>query len=116
MAWNSRKIQESGFSADYEDLLKTYANDYNKVNHRLVAGTEINMFFKDGFSRVTFSNGQQFDFEGLKGRLLASSYTPMPGEPNYEPMMVELKKLFDKYEVHGKVSFEYETKAYIGEV
>ena len=40
----------------------------------------------------------------------------MPGEPNYEPMMVELKKLFDKYEVHGKVSFEYETKAYIGEV
>ena len=69
-----------------------------------------------GFGDVGFSNGQQFDFEGLKGRLLSSSYTPMPGELNYEPLMVELRKLFDKYEFHGKVSFEYETEGYIGEV
>lgn len=117
LVWNRRKVQGNGFSADYEDLLKTYANDYNEVNHRLITDAEIKMFFKDGdFNKVTFSNGQQLDFEGLKGRLLSSSYAPMPGEPNYEPLMVELRKLFDKYEFHGKVTFEYETEGYIGEV
>jgi SAM-dependent methyltransferase len=117
LVWNYRKVQESGFAAGYEDLVKTYANDYNEVNHKLITDAEFKMFFKNGvFSKFTFNNEQQFDFEGLKGRLLSSSYAPMPGEQNYETMIMELKKLFDKYEVHGKVSFEYETQGFLGEV
>jgi len=117
LVWNSRKVQECGFSAEYEALLRTYTNDYSKVNHKLISDAEFKVFFKNGsFSKVIFNNEQIFDFEGLKGRLLSSSYAPMPGEQNYETLMVELKKLFEKYEVHGKVSFEYETEVYIGEV
>ena len=117
LVWNNRKVQESGFSAEYEDLLKAYANDYNEVNHKLITDAEFKMFFKIGnFNKVTFKNVQLFDFEGLKGRLLSSSYAPMPGEQNHETLIMELKKLFAKYEANGKVSFEYETEGYIGEV
>lgn len=117
LVWNNRKVQESGFSAEYEGLLRAYANDYNEVNHKLITNTEFKLFFKNGvFSKVTFSNEQIFDFEGLKGRLLSSSYAPVPGEQNYETLIMELRKLFDKYETNGKVSFEYETEGYIGEV
>jgi SAM-dependent methyltransferase len=117
LAWNKRKVEETGFSAEYEELVRTYANDYNEVNHNLITEAEFRVFFKNGvYHKAVFSNKQIFDFEGLKGRLLSSSYTPMPGEQNYEPLLAELKKLFDKYEVNGSVAFEYETEVYIGEV
>lgn len=117
LVWNDRKVHESGFSAEYEGLLRTYANDYNEVNHKLITDTEFKIFFKNGvFSKVIFCNEQRFDFDGLKGRLLSSSYAPIPGEHNYETLIMELKKLFNKYEVHGKVLFEYETEGYTGEV
>ncbi len=34
---------------------------------------------------------QSFNFEGLKGRLLSSSYAPMPNHTNYKPMINELE-------------------------
>lgn len=74
-------------------------------------------FYENGvFIKRSFENKQLFDFEGLKGRLLSSSYAPLPGEKNYEIIMTELKKLFDKYEVDGKVPFEYVTVVYVGTV
>ena len=40
----------------------------------------------------------------------------MPGEKNFEPLIMELMMLFNKYAVNGSISFEYETEGYIGEV
>jgi SAM-dependent methyltransferase len=117
LVWNKRRVEETGFSAEFEELVRTYANDYNEVNHNLVTEAEFRVLFKNGaYHRAVFSNKQIFDFNGLKGRLLSSSYTPMPGEQNHDILMTKLMKLFDKYEVNGSVSFEYETEGYIGEV
>ena len=71
LVWNSRIVKESGFSAEYEILLRTYANDYKEVNHATITDVELRMFYRNGvFDKVTFSNEQQFDFDALKGRLL----------------------------------------------
>mgnify|MGYP003404023278 FL=1 len=112
-----RIVRESGFSAGYEDLLRTYADDYKDVNHKLITEDDFRAFFKNGtYSKVTFPNEQVFDYEDLKGRLLSSSYAHLPGEENYEPMMTGLGRLFEKYNQENKISFEYETEAYIGEL
>jgi len=117
LVWNKRRVEDRGFSTEYEDLLRTYANDYSDINHNLITDTTFGTFFKYGvFNKVSFENEQQFDFEGLKGRLLASSYAPVPGELNYEPLIMELKKLVDIYKILGKVTFKYNTEVYIGEV
>lgn len=117
LVWNNRKVHESGFSTEYEELLRTYANDYKEVNQKLITDDEFKIFFQNGaFDKVIFSNTQMFDFEGLKGRLLSNSYTPLPGESNYETIMAELKNMFDKYKLDGTVLFEYETEGYVGEV
>ena len=55
---------------------------------------------------------QVFDYEGVKGRLLSSSYAPID---NAE-MLVELKNIFNKYNNNGTVEFEYETKVYWGKL
>lgn len=117
LVWNNRKVEESGFSAKYEELLKAYANDYKDVNHKLITDAEFKAFFKSGqFKKIFFNNEQLFDFEGVKGRLLSSSYAPVSGDENYEILMAELKKVFNEYSIGGKVEFKYETECFIGEV
>ncbi len=61
-----------------------------------------------------FDNQQLFDFEGLKGRLLSSSYAPEAGHPSHEPMLHRLAEIFDQYQVGGQVAFEYDTLVYYG--
>ena len=55
-----------------------------------------------------------FDFEGIKGRLLSSSYAPVAGQPKHDEMLVELKRIFDGYQQNGTVAFEYDTHVYYG--
>ena len=43
------------------------------------------------------AGGQSFDFEGLKGRLLSSSYSPEAGQPGHDQMLVDLRKILDAH-------------------
>ncbi|MEJ2617829.1 MAG: hypothetical protein P8Z35_22935, partial [Ignavibacteriaceae bacterium] len=70
--------------------------------------------FFDQYRLKTFANFQIFNFEELKGRLLSSSYAPMPDHLGYKPMVEELEKIFNQNEVGGKIQFEYDTELYFG--
>ena len=116
LIWNSRLTDGDGFSEGYEQLLNRYANDYGRVNHKNISPAEFDSFFRGGYRKAEFPNRQEFDFEQLKGRLLSSSYVPLPGEKNYTPMMEALLDLYDRFQVNGRVAFRYVTEIYYGEV
>ena len=59
-------------------------------------------------------NSQRFDFEGVAGRLLSSSYAPQAGDPRHGPMMEELRRTFDATSEDGTVEILYETQVYYG--
>jgi hypothetical protein len=59
---------------------------------------------------------KRLDYAGLEGRLLSSSYTPQPGDSRYEPMLRELRRIFDQYQINGQVGFEYDTPVYYGQL
>jgi SAM-dependent methyltransferase len=107
--WNSRKKSNNEFSQAYENLISTYGKDYKQV--RMNEGN-IEGFFH--YQLKEFYNFQNFDFEGLKGRLLSASYMPLENDPNYEKMIVEIKKIFVKHKKNGKIRIEYNTKLYYG--
>ncbi|MGO4729017.1 class I SAM-dependent methyltransferase [Paenibacillus sp. 2KB_22] len=117
LIWNSRLSHGTPFREEYNQLLHTYGTDYKKVNHKNISQTMLLSFFKEGsMHEMRFRMSQKFDFEGLKGRLLSSSYSPAPGHANYDPMMSELRNLFDKNNQEGIVAFDYETEIFWGEV
>lgn len=117
LIWNSRLTHGTSFREEYNQLLHTYGTDYEKVNHKNISQTMLLSFFKEGsMHEARFRMSQKFDFEGLKGRLLSSSYSPVPGHANYDPMMTELRNLFDKNNQDGLVEFDYETEIFWGEV
>lgn len=116
LVWNGRRPDSSPFMRDYEALLREFATDYREVNHRNVEEDleTIPAFFGGPFHRARFDNRQQFDFAGLRGRLLSSSYAPEAGHPNHEPMLAALRRVFDAHQRDGRVSFEYDTQLYYG--
>jgi SAM-dependent methyltransferase len=112
LIWNERQLDTTPFLREYEQLLLEFANDYGNVRHENIKETELEKFFLQPFSRKTFANQQIFDFDGIKGRLLSSSYMPNEGDANFEPMIKELKDLFAKYEQGGKIAILYDTNVY----
>ncbi len=113
LMWNERVLDANPFLVDYEKLLLKYGTDYSNVRHENIDDNKLAEFFSSGYSTKTFPNKQVFDFDGVKGRLLSSSYTPQKNSPLYEPMLAELKQIFDKNEINGKIEFLYDTNIYV---
>jgi SAM-dependent methyltransferase len=90
LLWNEPRKQSTPFLRAYEDLLIKYGSDYERIrNERTTMAGE--PFLTPSESRSqTFEMIQQFDYEGLQGRLLSSSYAPQQGEPNHERFALDL--------------------------
>lgn len=116
LVWNAGRKEGTPFLEAYERLLKTYGTDYAEVAHgRRGSPEEIRAFFSPSVVKVaTFDNWQVLNLEGLKGRLLSSSYVPSEGEPNHGEMLRELEKVFRGHQVNGEVTMEYDTRVYYG--
>ncbi len=112
LIWNERRLDVDDFHRDYEALLLKYANDYGSVRHENIAANELRAFFQRDFSAKSFPNQQVFDFDGIKGRMLSSSYMPNVDSPNYGELIDELSALFAKHERNGRISVLYETNVY----
>jgi len=117
LIWNERLTDTSPFLRGYEELLQEYGTDYAAVDHRQVDSDIIKAFFAPRpFTLRQFENRQVCDFDGAKGRLLSSSYTPEPGDPHYEPMLEALRTIFEKFQSDGRVTFDYATQMYCGQL
>ena len=116
LIWNERATNTSQFLQAYEDFLNTFGTDYKEVNHVNIYRSIDNFFGQNGYQLRSFPNRQIFEYDGLEGRLLSSSYTPSLDDPTYLPMLQELQKLFDKYQQDNSVIFEYTTKVYYGQL
>ena len=115
LVWNVRQTDSAPFLRDYEALLKTFATDYAQVRHENVDDAAFRSFFTHGrYEKHTLPNAQHFDFDGLRGRLLSSSYAPAEEHASHEPMLAELRRIFDAHQRDGKVSFLYDTEIVIG--
>jgi SAM-dependent methyltransferase len=116
LIWNERKVV-SDFEKAYEELLIKYGNDYLVVDHRNIREKDIESFFApEKLISTTLHNEQIFDLEGVKGRLLSSSYAPNVGEPNYIPMLEYLSEIFEKYNSDGRISFSYDCNLFLGKI
>lgn len=116
LIWNDRELDTTPFLIAYEKLLNTFGTDYPVVADSRIADNVNSLFSKSGYKTTEFINSQKFDYEGLQGRLLSSSYTPTPSHPNYQPMLVELRKIFDDFQQNEAVIFEYKTRVYYGKL
>ena len=114
LIWNERDTTRTSFLRDYEQLLLTYGTDYKEVRHERTTAMIHEFFAPAASEERVFSLRQQFDYEGLAGRLWSSSYTPLEGHPSYAPMMQELLRIFRAHAKNDMLEFEYKTRVFYG--
>lgn len=113
LIWNE-KTPSSDFMESYEELIRNYGTDYEKINHENIDDEIIAEFYSPGQVQLkTFEHTHPLDYNGLEGRLLSSSYIPLEGE-RYDLMINDLKNMFGKNNKDGFVNMEYETRVYYG--
>ena len=115
LVWNVRREASTPFLREYEALLRRFGTDYGKVNHRNIDPAQIRDFYGGEVEVRSFPHAQAHDREGIRGRLLSSSYTPREGDPAREPMLEELDAIFERHAREGVVRIEYDTELYVGE-
>ncbi|MGA8284787.1 MAG: hypothetical protein WB796_08545, partial [Candidatus Sulfotelmatobacter sp.] len=102
------------FLRDYEQLLLTYATDYQDIRHEHTTAAINEFFDPEPFQARVFEMRQEFDYAGVEGRLLSSSYAPGPGHPRHARMLSELRGIFEANAIEGRAVFEYKTRLYFG--
>lgn len=83
LIWNER-LTASDFEKEYDELIIKHGRDYVQVDHRNIDLAKIAEFFSPAtVLQETFKNIQMFNFQGLEGRLLSSSYMPAKNDEGY---------------------------------
>ncbi len=117
LVWN---IRDSKFPImqDYESMMRQYVSDYEKVvgNHYSSDDMIIEFFSPNKIDTVEFPNLQPLDLDGFKGRVLSTSYSPKPGENNYEELLTASEDLFNRYQASNMINLHYKCKCYIGKL
>ncbi len=114
LLWNERLTDSTKFLRDYEQLLLNFGTDYEEVRHERTTDA-VNEFFDPApFEQRVFEMRQEFYYAGVEGRLLSSSYAPGPEHPKHDPMLRELRRIFEADAADGRVCFDYKTRVYFG--
>ncbi|HEX6851130.1 MAG TPA: class I SAM-dependent methyltransferase [Candidatus Polarisedimenticolaceae bacterium] len=113
LVWNIRDVDASPFMRDYEELVQRFSIDLEASRRVHGKPEDVAAFFGDVTASVRrLPHAQVFDFEGLRGRLLSSSYAPAAGHPRHEAMLEALRGLYEAHAEQGRVRFAYSTEVW----
>jgi SAM-dependent methyltransferase len=112
VVWNERQLDTTPFLSAYESFICKYAADYDVFRHENITAEDVRRLLGPAMRSICFANRQVFDFEGLKGRLLSSSYMPTESNAVYDEMIDELRSLFAKHLENDTIKVFYDTNVY----
>lgn len=113
--WNERQTESSGFLRQFEELLKRHAPAYMELNLVDQREKAVLQILQEGhYGYAEFDNCQIFNWEGLKGRLLSTSFIPDADQPEYHNLLSGLARDYKAHAVCGQVKVDYITKLYYG--
>ena len=113
VVWNQRRLGSPFMHADEAamQLLKEYDQVTRWQRDRSAVAR---LFGAQPFETLEYSHEQTFDWEGLRGRVLSSSYAPKPGAPGHDALMSELRRAYDAHQRDDRVQFDYVTRLHVG--
>jgi SAM-dependent methyltransferase len=116
VVWNERQTDASPFLREYDAMLHEYGTDYANVAHKTTTAKDLGSHLGLPVHRHVVPNSQLFDFDALFGRVMSSSYVPLPSSPKHASLVEALRSLFDYHARGGRVEFVYSTEVFLASV
>lgn len=114
LLWNEHPSAGSAFLRDFEQVARAHAPEYDQVVGSRADEAAMREFLGGSMQLATFPNQQVFDYAGLIGRLMSSSWAPEAGHPQHEVLLEGMRLAFERHAHAGKVVFPYVTLVYYG--
>ena len=109
VVYNHRKMRGDAFHEGYEQILVEFGKDYGAVQSSHLTEERLAGFFSPASMQcATLPNAQDLTLDGLRGRVLSSSYMPQEGDPKYAAMMEAVDALLVRHARGGAVRMDYE--------
>lgn len=116
LVWNDRDTSSEVIQDNFA-VNKRFCPDFKGSSNGLSFEKEAFADFFDGdFDVIEFENSLVYDVDTFIKRNLSSSYAPKSSDDNYEEYVNEIKEVFERHSVDGKVIYPYVTKCYIGKI
>lgn len=117
IVYNHRQRGGDAFHEGYERILNTFGIDYREVQSDHLTDDRLREFFHPAaMGRRSLMNAQTLDLEGLRGRILSSSYVPRPEHAAYPALLEEIDTLFAQCEIDGAVRLHYDCVVSYGQL
>ena len=117
VAWNMARTEGTPFLVAYHQFWETCLR---RRSAKEESPDLITPFFGQGrFTQEMLDNTENnevFGLEALKGRILSSSCTPLPGQPRHHQVLAELESIFQRHQRGGTVTIEYDTQVSYGQL
>jgi ubiquinone/menaquinone biosynthesis C-methylase UbiE len=108
--YNNRRLGGDPFHEAYERFLLEFGIDYAAVKGQHMGRRRMAQFFAPSAMQCTaFPNAQALTLEGLRGRVMSSSYIPKEHHPRFAEMQAALERLFVENESGGTVTMVHES-------
>lgn len=114
LMWNTRRTAATPFLRGYERLLERHGTDYARVRHDRDVRSRVSGFFGGAHTERRLYNEQLLDLDGLRGRILSSSYTPAEGDAGRADLERDIRRLFHSHADEGLVRIQYDLEIYVG--
>jgi SAM-dependent methyltransferase len=113
---NDRRLGPETFLMEYEQLMLRFGGDYPEVKKRHDPMREEEFFAPGGCRTLVLENRQKMDLAALEGRILSSSFMPLPGNPAYPELHAEIAGLFERHQQGGYVEVIYDCRVRYGQL
>ena len=111
--WNQRRLG-SPFMQAYETAMQQL-KEYDEIQRRQRDRSALQRLFDaKPFETLEYFHQQTFDWRGLRGRVLSSSYVPQASAPGHDELFSELGRAYEAHQHDGHVQFDYLTRLHVG--
>jgi SAM-dependent methyltransferase len=108
--YNNRRFGGDLFHEAYERFLLEFGIDYSAVKDQHMGRKRLAQFVAPSTMQCAgFPNAQALTLEGLRGRVMSSSYIPKEHHPRFAEMQAALERLFVENESGGTVTMVHES-------
>jgi ubiquinone/menaquinone biosynthesis C-methylase UbiE len=118
LVWDDFIDDYNELSIEFGKVTNAFRNGIPETKIKKLTRNEMidGLFKGNNYKTISFVHELHQGFDGMKGGALSASFAPRPGEDNYEDFLIELRKVFDKYQQNGVVCNAFRSVCFLGEL